>query len=671
VNDRGDNSVEQVNTVDDYLKKLSRYDIYSNVFYRGQLEKYKSITSSISRNEGYTINESAIFNETVDMKSIEFTDLPTPIERLSKMQHYGIPTRLVDLSVDPLIALFFAVQNVDDDSHGIVYVFIQPEHKLNDKRIKLLSLLATLDTLDIKTIKNSFSECYLDEITEEEIIEFASGGAFLKHSMELQKSNKRLYCQKGTFAICGNKIIGAELQKSVLPLDSIEPTMQIRIPFEHKKAIKKELDDIYNINETTIYPEFPSVADYLKEKYRKINSDLHDAYNILKVQDISHAGARRCSIVAVLNKSLRVEEIKQIGIQIIKHYKDKNDVVLVFIAKNGDDYIMKNWIIRGQWIRESLEEKFKPLLIGEVDELGYIWRFEKSYSTLADYYDEYAFVDDKILYTQNMKTFDEFKPHYEYMLNAFESEEMKVLEDYAVDNSSKINKIFLMFSNYGHSRNENFNKYLNNFQEIALQLDNVVLWLKKEELNIRSKRYQISECLKDAKLNFNTIQEQSLYWKKIINLSDEEYNEIDIGKIKRKEYKYKQTIPINAAGLEVIFNLTISQNSDNTVNIKGNTNLFDNASLMISLKNCNGLLLAQNKSLVDKGQFDFGRLGKKGVGLDRGKYKANIILAIPSVQNKEFVQKAGIEYENLIGEFVDRSGLGPTVSYTEEFEIIF
>lgn len=41
--------MEQANTVDDYLKKLSRYDIYNNVFYRGQSEEYKNITSSVSR----------------------------------------------------------------------------------------------------------------------------------------------------------------------------------------------------------------------------------------------------------------------------------------------------------------------------------------------------------------------------------------------------------------------------------------------------------------------------------------------------------------------------------------------------------------------------------------------------------------------------------------------
>lgn len=661
--------MEQVNTVDDYLNILSRYDIYNNIFYRGQLERFKSIKSSVSRDTGHTINENLIYKEAINMKSVEFTDLPSPIERLSKMQHYGIPTRLVDLTVDPLIALFFAVQNVDDESHGNVYVFVQPGHNLNDKRIKLLSLLATSESFNLDVIKISYLECYSEEITEDEILEFASEGAFINYSVELQKSNERLFCQKGSFAICGNEIDDKEIKKSILPLDSIEPTMVIRIPFEHKQAVKKELDEKYNINQTTIYPEFLSVADYLKEKYKKVDFDLDGTYNILQVQGVSHAGARRCSIVAVLNKVLRIEEVKNIGIQIIDQYRRKNDVVWVFIAKNGDDYIMNNWMIRVQWVRESLDPSLKPLLIGEADKLGYIWSFEKSYSTLADYYDEYFFVDDKTLFTQNMKAFEELEPHYNYMLSAFESGNMKDLEEYAFENADVITKSFLKFGDYGHSRNDEFNKYLNNFQDIALHLNNMILWIKKERLNSHAKRYQISNCLRDAELHFDRIKDQAIYWKESIGLSDDEYNEIDLGKMNAKKYQYKQKIPLNPYGLDVTFNLDISRNSDNTVNIRGTTNLFDKASLMVSLKNSNDRLLAQNKSLVENGQFDFGKLGKQDVGFEKGKYKVDISLSIPKVQNKEFVLKAGSEYENLKGKYVDRTGMGPTVSYTQEFQV--
>src|SRR5699024_301574 len=137
----------------------------------------------------------------------------------------------------------------------------------------------------------------------------------------------------------------------------------------------------------------------------------------------------------------------------------------------------------------------------------------------------------------------------------------------------------------------------------------------------------------------------------------------------RKEYQYKQTIPLNTDGLDVNFNLNIYRNSDNTVNISGMTNLFDEASLMISLRNFNSLLMAQNKSIVENGRFDFGRLGKEGTGFEKGKYNINISLSITSFQIKEFVFKGGIEYENLKSNYVDRNGIGPTVSYTEEIEI--
>lgn len=661
--------MEQANTVEEYKKLLMRYNIYENVFYRGQSGEYSNITSSISRDAGFTTNENLIYSDALNLGKNELLDQEYPIERLSIMQHYGIPTRLVDFTIDPLTALFFAVQNDNREFYGNVYIFIQTKYSLNDKRIKLLALLATMNSLEICAIQNSYQEYYSESISEDEIFEFAAKGAFIEHSEELQKTNKRLFCQKGTFAICGNEVLKEEIKKTILPLDSIEPTMVIRIPSEHKQAVKKELDRIYGINETIIYPEFSSIANYLKEKYKKCDFQLDGTYRILEEDDCSHAGARRISIVAVLNKALLIEEIKQIGIQIIELHKSTSDVVWVFIAKDEDAYIMRNWLMRGQWINESLDPRFKPHAIGDKDKSGYIWSFEKSYSTLAEYYNEHVFECDKILYIENMKTFEEFQTHYKYMARALKRENIKELESYALNNASTISDYFLRFGEFGYSRNGDFNKYLSNFQELALHLDNVVIWLKKEDLNPRAKKYHISSCFENAKLCFDRINEQAEHWKNSIGISNDEYNKIDPSKIFRKEYQYKQTIPINQKGLAVSFNLNISPNSDNTVSIKGTTNLFDKASLMISITDSKDQLLGQNKASVENGCFDFGRLGKKGVGYGKGEYRIEITLSLPSTQDKDFVSKAGIEYENLVGEYVDRSGVGPTVRYTQRFEI--
>jgi hypothetical protein len=445
--------------------------------------------------------------------------------------------------------------------------------------------------------------------------------------------------------------------------------MIIRIPSEHKQAVKKDLDERYNINDTVVYPEFTSVAGYLREKYKRQALNLNGAYKILKEDDCSHVGAKRISIVVVLNCSLLIEEIKQIAILIIDRYKRENDVVWVFIAKNDDAYIMRNWIISAQWINEALDPCYKPLAIGEIDKAGYIWRMEKSYSTLADYYDEYAFTEDKNLLALNIKTFTELQIHYKYLIRSFKRDRLKDLESYTQKNAKEISNIFLQFGEYGYSRNNALNEYLDNFQQLALHLDNVVLWIRNERLNPQAKKCQITNCLNDAKSNYKQIIKDLNHWKKFAGLSDIDISELAINSSTSKNYQYKQTIPLNPQGLDVCFDFNISINPDDTVTVNGKTNLFDKASLLISIHDSDGLLFAQNKSFVEKGLINFGKLGKTNFGLNKGRHSIEVTLSLPSTQDKDFISKAGIEYENLTGKYVYRNGIGPVVKYIEEFMI--
>jgi hypothetical protein len=71
--------MEQVNRIDEFTAKLERYNTYSDVFYRGQLEKHQNITSSLSRDPGYIQDERAIYHEAIMMKSVEFDGYSEPI----------------------------------------------------------------------------------------------------------------------------------------------------------------------------------------------------------------------------------------------------------------------------------------------------------------------------------------------------------------------------------------------------------------------------------------------------------------------------------------------------------------------------------------------------------------------------------------------------------------
>lgn len=509
--------MEQVNNVKEYLEKISHYRAKNTLFYRGQSEKYKNITSSISRDEGYTKNENLIYEEAIKMRDTEFNELEFPIEYLSKMQHYGIPTRLIDLSINPKIALYFAVENVQNEFNSNVYIFDQPDYSLDNKRIKLLSILSISNSLGIKKIKKNFLDTYSENITTDEILIYASKGVFVKYSKKLQKSNKRLFHQEGTFAICGNKIENEEIMKEVLPLNSITPSMIIRIPFEYKLSIKKELDKKYNINKTTIYPEFPSVGEYIREKYKKENYDLNKSYTILNVEDFSFSTVKRLSVSVVLKKFISIEKIKEIGINVIEQYKKTNDVVMVFIAKNGDEYIMKNWILRGQWVSNFLELSLRPFPLKEIDELGYSWDYNKSYSVLSDFYNNYAFEEDKILFVKYKKIFKKIEPYYQEILKIFENYDIKKLEEYIINNEVVIDEIYNEFGNLKYSRDNDFNEYLNKFQEISLHFKNIIIWLKKDELNSIAKENEILKCFEKANINFNKIKEKSLFWEEKLN----------------------------------------------------------------------------------------------------------------------------------------------------------
>lgn len=661
--------MKDIINIEGYLKEVSKYDSYKNVMYRGQTDnKFKNISASINRDDGYINNEHFIIAEILNKKSYDFKELNLPIEQLSKMQHYGFPTRLIDITSDPLIALYFAVENTENLSDGEVFVFIKNTYDLNSKQANVVSLLSNIKSYDIDYIKEKYEEVYNEQINSDEILEYAGENIYITGTERLKETNERLFNQKGSFIVCGNKILDNRVTNKLLDINKDEAHQVIRIPFEYKRIIKDTLDEKFAINEGFIYPELQSFANYIKSKYKNNNIDLTDAYEIEKSEDSSTPGARRRGVYIVLKKRLNIYQIKKIVKSVIDEIKIGLDVIWIYVASNSNDLIMCNWIVRAMWIREELDSSWKPNHLKELDGQGISWEMSSSFVSLNNYYEKNVFEDDKKLFVYNDKAFNKIKIIYNKLKEEFKNNNLHEFKVIVKSYENEIKDIYIIMGNFGHSRKREFDKFLHLYQELICQLDNIPVYLCNRELKEKTDAYMINMYFEGIDNIIKKIEFRRDSWRKELNISDEEYKQINYVK-KEKDYNlFKPTIPINKNGLNVEFNISINKLEDNKVEIIGKTNLFNKASLLLTIKNSNSYM-GQDKVTVENGQFKSAIFSNKGNSLEAGRYILNISLSFPGTQSKEFIDNAGIEYENLIGDFINRDGIGPTGELIYYFEI--
>lgn len=151
----------------DELNKSREDDNQLTLYFRGVKDKKYHLLPSIYRN-GWVENEDVIFNECLCRNPRDFAEERTTFDKLVKMQHYGVPTRLLDITSNPLVALYFACEagstNAEIGRVNVFYVSAKAIKYSESNTVAAVSNLAVCpyDQMDIHDAVKLEREQYID-----------------------------------------------------------------------------------------------------------------------------------------------------------------------------------------------------------------------------------------------------------------------------------------------------------------------------------------------------------------------------------------------------------------------------------------------------------------------------------------------------------------------------
>lgn len=144
--------IHEIKTVSNYIEaieKLLSNHKGQNFYFRGQDDAFSNTLPPIFRSRKLLDNEDNLFNDFLMTDPQLFEKCRTNFERMALMEHYHLPTRLLDVTTNPLIALFFAVKG--GQGNGEVYIYKDQPNL--DKLSKMLSILGWPDLIEEYKLK--------------------------------------------------------------------------------------------------------------------------------------------------------------------------------------------------------------------------------------------------------------------------------------------------------------------------------------------------------------------------------------------------------------------------------------------------------------------------------------------------------------------------------------
>lgn len=279
------------------------------LFFRGECGSFKYRIPSLYRHKYIEVakHSDRFYSELLsNLGDLNLLKEPKTTQ-LSRLQHFNAPTRMLDITTNPLVALYFSVENNNnDDDHKLFFYAVDPsEIRYEFGHTALLK--ASVNWMN-QEIVNKFITKYNSDINEEE--KKTIGKNFLKNLNEVSnstiqftnldsiyndltsstfvefvKESTRMKNQSGAFIMPPHitRIDGDEEEQNKLVNDSI-----MRIDNEHQdfnkqyreitiknKSVKKirKYISVLGINSGYIYPDIENYSKYLVDAHYNPNDN--------------------------------------------------------------------------------------------------------------------------------------------------------------------------------------------------------------------------------------------------------------------------------------------------------------------------------------------------------------------------------------------------------------
>ena len=314
-------------------------------------------------------HEDVIYREVISKAPQDFLGKNT-LESLALMQHYGVPTRILDLTESALVALYFACSNSKkDDLNGEIIVFDIPTESVryyNSDRVTILANLAKCEKdlhynfgmmpffIEKKEFLESKKESFslLENVTgtfNKEIFDF-----FYKKSEDI--SNK--------FAL--NNFEFSEFDSDLEKFKNEFQTEYYKFINDDEKVFTNTyIDTLINILQISINKSQQSVNNsYFGKLLHNIREDKSYFESIINPYDISN-------VFAVKPKLDNPRIVRQHGAFLIFGIKEPHFVGFGDYKPMAE--LNTDWILRGSPHKERIiiDKNYKEKIRKELNTLGF------------------------------------------------------------------------------------------------------------------------------------------------------------------------------------------------------------------------------------------------------------------------------------------------------------